>query len=203
MATQCTILAAVLGAAFVAVAAAGEANACACCTNTGQRNVAVDKLDPGRLEEIRKVRFGGTAQLFLGEAEPEFVKGIATPAESYTMTAAWTDDRLVFTFRDPKGHDGTLTLPRPATVAIFEVDPRSGEPEGGHGPVLYKEWKLTAAPSGTGVFAPGLGPRQRLTLILQGGGNSCTTADHFSHWTLVMQGPNANYTLFGDLVATR
>ena len=22
----------------------------------------------------------------------------------------------------------------------------------------------------------------------------------FSHWTLVMQGPKANYTLFGDLV---
>lgn len=203
MTTRCTILAAVLSAALGAVAAVGEASACACCTNTGQRNIAVDKLDPGRLDEVRKVRFGGTARLFLGEAEPEFVKGIATPAERYTLTAAWADDRLVFTFRDPQGHNGTLALPRPATLSVFEVDPRSDRPEGGHGPVLYKEWKLTAVPSGTGVFAPGLGPRQRLTLILQGGGNSCTTADHFSHWTLVMQGPKANYTLFGDLVVER
>jgi len=25
----------------------------------------------------------------------------------------------------------------------------------------------------------------------------------FSHWTLVMQGPKANYTLFGDLVTLK
>lgn len=202
MTSRRMLLSAALGGALVVLAGAGDARACACCTNTGQRNVAVDKLDSGRIEEIRKVRFGGTARLFVGEAEPAFVKGIAMPAESYALTTAWTGDRLVFTLRDPKGRDGTLALPLPVTVAIFEVDPRSREPAGGHGPVLYKEWKLTATPSGTGVFAPGLGPRQRLTLILQGGGNSCTTADHFSHWTLVMQGPKANYTLFGDLVAS-
>jgi hypothetical protein len=53
------------------------------------------------------------------------------------------------------------------------------------------------------VFHPGGAPRQILTLILQGGGNSCTSAVDFSHWTLVMQGPNANYTLFGDLVTAK
>ena len=57
--------------------------------------------------------------------------------------------------------------------------------------------------SGSGVFRPGIAPRQMLTLILQGGGNSCTSAYDFSHWTLVMQGPKANYTLFGDLVTTK
>jgi hypothetical protein len=41
-----------------------------------------------------------------------------------------------------------------------------------------------------------------LTLIVQGRGNSCTSAGDFSHWTLVMQGPKANYSLFGDLVQT-
>jgi len=46
-----------------------------------------------------------------------------------------------------------------------------------------------------------LTPRsQTLTLILQGSGNSCTSAIDFSHWTLVMQEPKANYTLFGNLV---
>jgi hypothetical protein len=70
----------------------------------------------------------------------------------------------------------------------------------GQGPRLYKEWKLSAPAAGSGVFAPGIGPRQTLTLILQGGGNSCTSAIDFSHWTLVMQGPKANYTLFGNLV---
>ena len=73
----------------------------------------------------------------------------------------------------------------------------------GQGPALYKEWKLSGPAAATGVFEPGGGPRQVLTLILQGRGNSCTDASDFSHWTLVMQGPKANYTLFGDLVTTR
>ena len=33
-------------------------------------------------------------------------------------------------------------------------------------------------------------------------GNSCTSASDFGHWTLVMQGPKANYSLFGDLKRT-
>lgn len=49
----------------------------------------------------------------------------------------------------------------------------------------------------------GYRPRQILTLILQGGGNSCTSAIDFSHWTLVMQGPKANYMMFGDLVTVK
>jgi len=31
----------------------------------------------------------------------------------------------------------------------------------------------------------------------------CTSAVDFSHWTLVMQGPKANYTMFGDLVTAK
>ncbi|MBR1198611.1 hypothetical protein JQ634_17720 [Bradyrhizobium sp. AUGA SZCCT0240] len=42
--------------------------------------------------------------------------------------------------------------------------------------------------------------QQILTLILQGGGNSCTSGVDFTHWTLVMQGPKASYTLYGNLV---
>ena len=49
------------------------------------------------------------------------------------------------------------------------------------------------------MFQPGIAARQLLTLILQGAGS----ANDFSHWTLVMQGPKANYTLFGGLVTTK
>jgi hypothetical protein len=79
------------------------------------------------------------------------------------------------------------------------VDPREAKPDRGLGPALYKEWKLTAPASGTGVFAPGTGARQRITLILQGRGNRCTDASHFTAWTLVVHGPAAEYTLFGAL----
>ena len=100
------------------------------------------------------------------------------------------------------GRTGTLALARPKTVSVFEVDPRDG-PDVGQGPTLYKEWKISSPAAGSGVFAPGTGPRQMLTLIIQGRGNSCTSDIDFSHWTLVMQGPKANYTLFGNLVTTK
>ena len=129
----------------------------------------------------------------------ETIRGIATPSAAYDMTAAWRDSRLVFSFRDDKGRSGTLALGRPRSMAVFEVDPRNGQ-DAGRGPALYKEWKLSAQAAATGVFAQGNGPGQTLTLIFQGSGNSCTDAGDFSHWTLVMQGPKSNFTLFGEFV---
>lgn len=64
---------------------------------------------------------------------------------------------------------------------------------------LYKEWKLLGRAGGSGVFAPGAAAGHTLTLIVQGRGNSCTSASDFAYWTLVMQGPKANYSMFGDL----
>jgi hypothetical protein len=188
--------------ALIVLAGARTALACACCTNEGQRNVATVELDSGKRQEIESLRFGGKATLFTGEGDAEGIEGIATPSGSYDLTAKWLDNRLVFSFRDKGGHTGTLALARPNTVSVFEVDPRN-VPDRGHGPTLYKEWKLSAPAMGSGVFAPGTGPRQFLTLIFQGHGNSCTSSIDFSHWTLVMQGPKANYTLFGNLVTTK
>jgi hypothetical protein len=85
---------------------------------------------------------------------------------------------------------------------VFEVDPREEKrmPEGGQGPRLYKEWKLTGKVQGTGVFSTGMGPEQRITVILQGHGNSCTTSEDFTAWTLVVYGPRADYSLIGNLI---
>jgi hypothetical protein len=200
----------ILSSALTAIAAAAltliaieAALACACCTNVGQRNVGTYKLDASKRSQVEEVRYGETAELFVGEADVTDVKGIATPSDRYALTANWQKDRLEFAFRDEAGRNGTLALPRPATISVFEVDPRAEEHEGGNGPALYKEWKLTAKPSGSGVFNIGLGPNQLLTLVLQGRGNSCTDASDFTHWTLVMQGPKANYTFFGNLIRSR
>jgi hypothetical protein len=54
-----------------------------------------------------------------------------------------------------------------AALSVFEVDPRD-RPDRGQGPTLYKEWKLSAPAAGSGVFRPGIAPRQLLTLVLQG-----------------------------------
>jgi hypothetical protein len=189
------------GAALLALAALSDALACACCTNTGQRSVGVAPFDSSKRAQIEHLLFAVPAQLYTGEAEPKDVKGITTPSSRYELKAEWQKDRLVFAFRDEAGRSGTLALRRPSTIAIFEVDPRD-EPDHGQGPSLYKEWTLTARAAGTGVFSAGLGPSQQLRLIVHGRGNSCTSSDHFKHWSLEMRGPKASYTLFGDLVTT-
>jgi hypothetical protein len=177
------------------------AHACACCTNTGQRNVGIFELDGFRRAEIDQVRFGPAAHLFTGEADADMIKGIATPSSRYELSVTRRADRWVFSFRDANGRSGTLTLAIPRSIAVFEVDPRRGEPQGGLGPTLYKEWRLTAPAAGTGVFAPGAGTGQLVTLILQGHGNSCASATDFTHWTLVVSGPTATYHLYGDLAS--
>lgn len=190
-------------AALGLLAALNDARACACCTNIGQRNVGTVEFDSGRRAHVEDIKFGAAAELYVGEGDVENVKGIATPSQYYELQVTRQPDRMLFSFRDKDARAGTLTLFFPATVAIFEVDPRSDAREGGTGPALYKEWKLTSKVAGTGIFSAGMGDAQRLTLIVQGHGNSCTSSIDFSHWTLVMQGPKAAYTFIGDLRRTQ
>ena len=175
-----------------------DALACACRSNAGQRNVAEVPFDSVKRDEIGRLRFAGAAQLFVGEADPADIKGIATPAARYELSANWDKHRLVFALRAPAGRSGTLSLQRPSRIAIFEVDPRAPNSEAE--PALYKEWTLTSRAAGSGVFSAGVGPSQQLSL--HGRGNSCTSAEQFTHWTLETKGPKANYLLFGELVTT-
>lgn len=190
--------------ALAALTASDGASACACCTNPGQRYVEVEALDSGRREQIESVRFANAAMLFVGEADPQSIEGIETPVERYDLTISWDKSRVgkprvIFALGNREGRSGTLSLALPQKISIFEVDPRDSENEG-MGPTLYKEWKLTGEVTATGAFAGSNGPRQRLTLILQGRGNACSSAEDFASWTLVMQGPGGNYSLFGDLI---
>jgi hypothetical protein len=178
---------------------ASQAFACACCTDPGYRNVRGVPFVGRKRTEIKWVRFANSAQLFVTAGGLETVKGITTPSEHYKIKANWDKSRVVFDLRDAQGGSGTLSLAIPRKLSVFEVDPRRG-PDQGSGPVLYKEWKLTGKAAGTGVFSAASSPGHLLTLIVQGRGNACTSAADFAHWTLVMQGPKANYHLFGDLV---
>jgi hypothetical protein len=188
-----------VGAAVALALSWTAAEACACCTSPGQRLVTTQSIPAARLSELQELGFDRTAELYLGEADLDSVRGIATPSARYDMTVTSGPGGLTFGFRDKAGRTGTLVLAWPRTMSVFEVDPRDETSDQGLGPTLYKEWKLTANASGTGVFAPGTGTRQRITLILQGRGKGCTDASHFKAWTLVVHGPAAEYTLFGTL----
>jgi hypothetical protein len=194
------------GLAFVVIislAASHPVHACACCSESGERNVTIRQLDSDNLGTIRRLRFSKQAELFLTAAGIERVKGISGISESSTgmfdLEVAQQTGRWIFEFRDGKKNAGTLTLNFPNSISVFEIDPRDGTKQPGGGPRLYKEWKLTAKAVGTGIFARGVGSGQNITLVLQGHGNNCTTADDFGHWTIVVYGSKTEYSLFGNL----
>ena len=174
-----------------------SAHACACCSHQGQRNVNVGALDESKRVVLEELRFADKAELYLGEADPDSIEGIANASSRYALKAEWRNNGILFSLTGADGGAGTLALDLPDKISVFEVDPRH-QPDLGTGPPLYKEWKLTGKAKASGAFSAGSG--HTLTLIVQGGGNSCTSASDFGYWTLVMQGPKANYSLFGDLV---
>jgi hypothetical protein len=179
-----------------------NANAATCDTHEGQRTASIEKLDQTRNNELGKLRFSPNANLYVGAGNISNVQGIANPSTSYAVVVTQQDDNVQFAFHDKSGHYGTLTLLKPDSIFIFEVDPR--DPQRGHTPIkLYKEWRVTASVEGKGIFSDGISPTQQLTLIVQGRGKGCTTAADFKAWTLVMQGPNANYQFFGQLLPVR
>lgn len=182
------------------LAQSGPASACACCTNTAHRRVEVEKFTPAIAEELARLRFRPEAKLALGEGYRDAIIGLDEPDEDYSVTVTRSQTRIAFALRDRKGRSGTLSLAAPKTISIFEVDPRD-EPETGHGPRLYKEWKLTTAITGDGIFRASAGAGRRITLVLHGRGNACTDATDFRHWTLLVHGTGtAPYTFHGELL---
>jgi hypothetical protein len=180
--------------------------ACACCSNEGQRNVQTQAVDDYAAGILTDIRFESAAKLYTGEGDAD---GGWTKSDSpdfqlaVTKTAAsWT-----FTFSQPGGA-GTLTFAMPKAMTKFEVDPREPSaapggpgPSGGLGPVLYKEWRMTAPARGTGLFAAVTGGDQQATLILHGRGRNCTEAGHFTAWTIVLHGSKMTASFFGTLSA--
>ena len=156
-------------------------------------------LDGDRRTWLELVKFAPEAALYLPAGELEDVAGIASPQDAYTLSVAWTNDRIVLTLKAEGGRGGTLALKAPESLAVFEVDTREARPEGAE-PSLYKEWTLSGPAEGTGDFAPSTG--QTLKLIYQGRGNSCPSETDFTAWTLEVNGEKADYRLFGALATS-
>jgi hypothetical protein len=100
-------------------------------------------------------------------------------------------------FKDKAGRTGTLSFTLPASIVQFAADIQDGQESAGGGPLLYKEWRLTGPVTGTGVFKKGSTPQTKFRLVLQGRGNSCTSAEMFDNWKLQVFGPRASYQFYG------
>ncbi|MGH6865379.1 MAG: hypothetical protein ACREDO_04225 [Methyloceanibacter sp.] len=149
---------------LIVSAATRPAAACACCTHTGQRYVEVEKLDPVRRAHMEQARFAPEAKFYVGEAGLETISGSDGPSQRYGLKVSWDSDRIVFALDDGQRHAGSLSLAIPPKISIFEVDPRDRS-DHGHGPVLYKEWKLTGKGRGHRGLWQSFRWGQLLTLI--------------------------------------
>ena len=148
------------------------------------------------------MEFASTAQLFTTAAFPDDIRGFETPSEAaYEFRGALVEGQFVFDISDKSGKTGQVILPLPPRITRFEVDPRSeGAQERGTGPSLYKEWRLEGVVRLRGIVASS-GQHATARLILQGSGNSCTSADQFTAWTLSVAGRDIRFTLLGTLGA--
>jgi hypothetical protein len=183
----------------LALLSAGPASACACCSFDGWRHVATERLDAPRPAIIDRLQFAETARLVVTEADPA-IAGVTGPATDYRLAVSRTrDGGFSFALRDDKGRGGTLKLALGPRIAIFEVDPRDAADDGGLGPLLYKEWKLTAKTEAAGLFAAAA-RGATLTLILRGRGRGCPDTEDFTAWTLVLaRGDHVVLSLVGGL----
>ena len=178
---------------------ADRANACACCTDPGQRfveNVAIGTFERGELDNVQ---FAEMALLFQSPGFPDDVRGVANASsDEYRVVGGISARRIRFELTDKTGRSGTIDFALPARITRFEVDPREpSETSGGNGPALYKEWRLSGRPKLTGILRVRGAPHA--TLILHGRGNSCTSSSDFDHWTLAVYGGGANYKFLGEL----
>ena len=110
---------------------------------------------------------------------------------------------MVFAFHDQADRTTMLALAIPDTISIFEVDPFGDEKDEGLGPVLYKEWQLTADAHATGALRRLVESGPKVTLIFHGRGRGCTEAMHFTDWSLLIRGQAGSLTLYGALTSAR
>ncbi|SRR6266496_2392978 len=134
--------------------------ACACCAHPGEYQINFVKPDAYKLSVIQRMRFGTTAYLFTGEAEPDdAAKGLAHPVDSYSLNGSLVGNVWKLTFRNGE-ESGTLNLPLPAKMLRYAADihhrrAKEGYPE----PLLYKEWHFEGEVNETGFFKAGITAR--------------------------------------------
>jgi hypothetical protein len=197
IALQRTVSALALGLALVLQTQA--AHACACCTDPGQRMDYSGPIETYVGGELALMRFAPTAALYASPGFPDDIQGVVNPSDKPYRLRAAIRSAVTFAFVDPAGRAGQVQFALPHAMSRFEVDPRDAGPVPPNGPSLYKEWRLSGRAKLNGVMA-GAGAFATATLILHGGGNSCSSAPDFKRWTLTVKGKGIAFTFLGDLV---
>src|SRR5258705_7210848 len=90
--------------------------ACACCSEPGDYHISMGRPSASDLSLVRAIRFGGTANLFLTEADlEEDAKGLSQPAQTYSLNGSLVGSAWKLIFRDGT-KSGILSLPLPVKI---------------------------------------------------------------------------------------
>lgn len=183
---------------------AASAPACACCAEPGEWYERTGRIETYELEELLRVKFDATANTYTNAAGFEGLKGLPAQYDSFNVSNFAFNGRrsMTLTLRGERGETGSLVLVLPRAATSFGTDMRDA-PEGGAGPILYKEWRFRGTASGRGMFTRSIVPGTKFHLILQGRGNHCLSAEDFKSWVLNIEGPRASYGFYGALSAPR
>jgi hypothetical protein len=179
---------AIAAAIVLSSSISGEALACACCSEPGQRFDRSEVPDAYIRGELALLKFGNTAK---GSRE-------GTPvAQVYRLKASRIKREVALTLTDAMGGTGRIVIPLPKMMSRQEYDAGKGDAKSaGGGPDITKEWRFEGPAKLSGIVARG-GTHGSATLILRGHGNSCAAAPDFTHWTLAVAGRASKLEMVG------
>ncbi len=177
---------------------------CACCANPGVWSLETRKLDSESMTELNRVKPAEQAEFYVTDAWPDDVSGVALAGmgepKPFVVSLVREPRSWKFFFKASNGATGALVLTLPGVATFYHVDNEPRPKSDNKTPTtVYKEVRLEGAVRGTGIFAKGIVPTTKFRLILQGKGNMCLNAEDFQRWHLRISGPQASFTLFGDL----
>jgi hypothetical protein len=185
--------------AILEFASINVALACACCSERGTRIDRRFKLDDATRHQIERMTFAADASLTSQLDDDARSPMLPGASSSYELTVTRDKGVMTFMFREPKGRNGRLSFTVPNKIWIFTVDPFGDAKDEGLGPSLYKEWRLTTPVKSDGIFRRARPPGHMATLIFHGRGRGCTEAEHFTDWSLLLQGPAGDVMFYGAL----
>lgn len=180
-----------------------QAEACACCSNVGDRLDETVTLDDYERSILDDVAFSPDVSQHTTAAEWEdTVKGMDPKSADAEFSLKVQKSKAVWQFQFGGPMSGVLQFSVPKRVHKFHAHrkPQILKPADYRSPRLYKEWRLAGDLVGNGVFT--FSGKTKAVLILHGEGNSCSDVSQFTNWTLDVEENSAQFRFFGRLVTS-
>lgn len=191
------LIAGARGAAILSLAwVTGQAQACACCAERGERFADPVVMTQEHVAQLAARAAEGPAFVFVSACDLDCVEGVTDPQYEYRVEIAVSEAGIDFDLTDMSGaYRGTLGLNWPERYTRIGVDI---DPSGAAATVmLYHEMQFLGDAYGTVDFAGIQGASVELTY--SGMGNMCFGPETARDWRLSVVDDGVDFRLFGRL----